>query len=242
MCKVYTKKESVLQQNDSETFECIHALHQTLWQTLQGNCCLGGALIFKRWCCQSTLSRCTLAHTDGLSEEWQTKTARMREKGLHKKEIEGVDSKRLRYEWKRELQVKNEQIRWGKKEEKNELSFIVTSTSVARPQLPWQKLSGLLAYGVTSIWVLKAGYCFCGADVGGHGKRHSWERCLWPTYRGSSSQLRATILMERHDMKFVALLSLHAWSRILLSLRLYPYSLIAGHFPNDSITGCTLCL
>lgn len=33
--------------------------------------------------------------------------------------------------------------------------------------LPWQKLSGLLAYGVTSIWALKAGDCFCGADVGG---------------------------------------------------------------------------
>lgn len=31
------------------------------------------------------------------------------------------------------------------------LSFVVTSMSTARPQFPWQKLSGLLAYGVTSI-------------------------------------------------------------------------------------------
>lgn len=37
----------------------------------------------------------------------------------------------------------------------------------ARAWLPWHKLSGWLAYGVTSIWVLKAGDCFCGADVGG---------------------------------------------------------------------------
>lgn len=29
--------------------------------------CLGCALIFKRWCCQCTLSRCTLAHTGALS-------------------------------------------------------------------------------------------------------------------------------------------------------------------------------
>lgn len=68
------------------------------------------------------------------------------------------------------------------------LSF-TTLTSAAMPQLPWQKLSGLLAYGVTSIWVLKAGYCFCGADVGGHEAQltglHSWEWCVWPTYRGA---------------------------------------------------------
>lgn len=38
---------------------------------------------------------------------------------------------------------------------------------------------------------------------------HSWERCLWPTYRGSSSQLRATTLMENGETWYeVPLLSL----------------------------------
>lgn len=31
---------------------------------------------------------------------------------------------------------------------------------------------------------------------------HSWERCLWPTYRGSSSQLRATTLMENGETRY----------------------------------------
>lgn len=149
---------------------------------LAGKLFLGDALIFRRWCCQSTLSRCTLAHTDGLSEQLkreQCKRKRIDNSKIKQKEKNLIKTKDWvkKPKWRIGIKQKNKIKRrgkWALLHIPAPLSFIVTSTIAARPQLPWQNLSGLLAYGVTSIWVLKAGYCFCGADVGGHGKRHSW--------------------------------------------------------------------
>lgn len=80
LCSLKSKVEKQRKWNVALTLHLIifntsvyiqNACCQALWQTSQANCCLGGALIFKRWCCQSTLSRCTLAHTGGLSHELQ---------------------------------------------------------------------------------------------------------------------------------------------------------------------------
>ncbi len=75
---------------------------------------------------------------------------------------------------------------------------------------------------------------------------HSWERCLWPTYRGSSSQLRATTLMENGETWYEVCPSI-VFTRMkseMKSVQLvfccflycYDYSLIAGNIPSGSMT------
>lgn len=143
---------------------------QTLWQTLQANCCLGGKLKFKRWCCQSTLSRCRLALAD-----W-------RDEGLRKHGEMAGDIKKMKLKKKSEVRMKGECFISNKENKTNSplripspLSFHCYLDERGAAPAPLAETKWL-----AGIWcnlhlsVLKAGYCFCGADVGGHGKRHSW--------------------------------------------------------------------
>lgn len=170
----------------------------------------GGELKFKGRCCQSTLSRCRPALAD-----WQRVGLRKhREMTGDIKENKDEIKMGLKWEWQGSVSSKV-------KKNKNRFPLCVPSPlsfhcyldergAVPAPLAGSKWLAGIWCN--LHLSVLKAGYCFCGADVGGQlTGPHSWERCVWPTYRGSSSQLRATILIA---MMCVALLSSHScqWS------------------------------
>lgn len=126
-------------------------------------------------------------------------------------------------EKKRELKVKQRRKKKGKLREKDEPStllhcYLNECGQGLAPLAETKWLAGIWCnlHLSAKSWILflwsRCWRAWRKAQLTGP---HSWEWCVWPTYRGSSSQLRATTLMENgetrlHDLKIVSLSSLHA--------------------------------
>lgn len=164
--------------------------------------CLGHALIFKRWCCQSTLSRCT----QGWPERGAAGTKQSeRVYAKRKEEDDDFDDEGRQVMWSAGKRWITEGGGGGEEKERSAHfhCYLDKCCQAPAPLAETKWLAGIWCnlHLSAKSWILflwsRCWRAWQKAQLTGP---HSWERCLWPTYRGSSRQLRATTLIENGDM------------------------------------------